>query len=89
MSGAFWLSEDQFAWLAPLLPNDTRGESASSATSSNADSPLPASYGLWGRSAVRSGSDWMAAIAVTSPRRSALGQAADVCSWRLDDVVWQ
>ena len=25
MSGAYWLSEEQFARLAPLLPNDTRG----------------------------------------------------------------
>ena len=25
MSGAYWLSEDQFARLAPLLPDDTRG----------------------------------------------------------------
>ena len=25
MSGGYWLSEEQFARLAPLLPNDTRG----------------------------------------------------------------
>jgi transposase len=25
MAGGYWMSEDQFARLAPLLPNDTRG----------------------------------------------------------------
>ena len=25
MTGEFWLSEEQFARLAPLLPTDTRG----------------------------------------------------------------
>ena len=25
MAGEFWLSEDQFARLQPLLPSDTRG----------------------------------------------------------------